>query len=283
MPWNTRPGHKRKYLVCPGKTVDVSGATTGDGELLFWGEWEPPSRIVHRWTRTAELPTVVHEPYWMSPGPPGCRQNTDPWVFGREFLYSNCKQTSHTGGATALQQLPTGSVILFGSTLAGRFVLDTVFVVAETVCRWTPAEDPQVGSPAFRECTIRSLASDTPHATSTFTLYRGATPEQAVDGMFSWVPCQPRSDGGWPRFMRPTIVLPSVVNPASQQSPSGAKIPRPADEVRQMWGAVVAQTEMQGLKLGCGLRSPPRRKGTGETGGDGNASRLVPARVRHLL
>jgi len=280
MMWNTSPGHKRKYLVSPGKTVDMSGATTGEGELLFWGEWEPPSYIAHRWTRMAELPTVVHEPYWTSPGPPAGRQNTDPWVFGREFLYSNCKQATHTGGATALQELPAGSVILFGSTLARRFVLDTVFVIAEVICRWSPADDPSVGGAAFRECTVRSLASSELHATSTFTLYRGATPEQPVEGMFSWVPCQRRTERGWPRFPRPSIVLMGIVNPRSQRSPSGAKIARPGDQVRQAWQAVAAQAEMQGLSLGCGIRTPQRRKDPGGTDGDGSASCSVPSRTR---
>lgn len=271
MPWNTGQGHKRKYLVSQGMTVDVSGATTKEGEVLFWGEWEPPSQVLHRWNRAAELPTVVHAPFWTSPGPSGGRQNTDPWVFGPAFLYSNCKQTTPTGSATALQGLPPGSVILFGSTLASRFVLDTVFVVGELVRRWTPADDSRVADEAFRACTIRSLASGG-HAHRAFTLYRGATPAMPVDGMFSWVPCQPRTDRGWPRFRRPTILLPDIVNAASKRSPRGSKVARSAQDIRAVWAEVAEQTEMQGLSLGCGLRTPRCHKEAGKADEEGIAS-----------
>lgn len=168
MLWNTESQHKRKYLVASGTTVDVSGTALSSGDFCFWGEWEPPSRVVHRWDRMAGLPTVVHEPFWVSPGPPGFRQNTDPWVFGREFLYSNCKQIVRVSNATSLQRLLAGSVILFGSTLGGQFVLDTVFVVAELACRWIPVAGPKIGNPVFQECTVRSCATGR-HAGATFT------------------------------------------------------------------------------------------------------------------
>lgn len=259
MDWNTRPGHKRKYLVAPGRTATITGAVSPEQTLLFWGEFEAPSRVVHRWTPAGDLPTVVHDPYWIRPGPDGPRQNTDPWVFGPHFLYSNCKQVTHKGTPTGLQQLDPGSLILFGSTRDGRFVLDTVFVVADIECRWVPVNQPSIGGPAFKECTVRSLSADNRHAGTTFTLYRGATPDDPVGGMFSWAPCQPMVDETWPRFRRPTITLRSVVNPASKQSPSGAKIRRPIGEIRQMWQRVAEQTEAQGLNLGFGFGTPPRK------------------------
>jgi hypothetical protein len=257
MAWNQQPGHKRKYLTARGRTVDPAGAATAEGQLVCWGEWEPPSRVVHRWAPSPDLPTVVHEPFWTSPGPPGGRQNTDPWVFGRSFLYSNCKQAVR-GAPTAMQRLPRGSLILFGSTVGGRFLLDTVFVVGRAECRWTPNDDPAIGDRAFRESTVRSLAwSDC--GVWTFTLYRGATPDQPVGGLFSWVPCRLRSGDDWPRFQRPELVLPDVVSPANRRSTWGANHPRSHAEVRDVWEQVVAQAEHQGMSLGCGLHTPPAR------------------------
>ena len=51
-------------------------------------------------------------------------------MFGDRFLYSNCKQLTPHGSASALQSLTRGSVIVFGSQIDGRFRLNMVFVVA---------------------------------------------------------------------------------------------------------------------------------------------------------
>ena len=147
---------------------------------------------------------------------------------------------------------------MFGSTLAGRFVLDSVFVVGSTACTWTALENPGVGGQAFAECTVRSVAFGERHAESCFTLYVGAIPQQPVGRMFSWVPCAPRFGASWPRFARPTIELPGVINPASRRSPRGATEERTLDQIHQLWTAVADQVEAQGLHLGSRLRTPPR-------------------------
>ena len=59
----------------------------------------------------------------------GGLHNTDPFIFGDRFLYSNCKQAT----STRLRSLGRGSVIAFGSHTARRWVLDTVMVVAGSV------------------------------------------------------------------------------------------------------------------------------------------------------
>lgn len=43
MPWNVA-GHRRKFLIAPGDYVDADDRHD-DVEVVFWGEWEPPSRI----------------------------------------------------------------------------------------------------------------------------------------------------------------------------------------------------------------------------------------------
>jgi len=254
MAWNTGP-HKRKYLLARGAIVAPDGVVEFEGPLAFWGEWEPPSRVANRWPRQPGLPTVLHDPWWGSP-PPGERQNTDPWVFGPEFLYSNCKQLNPSGSPSALQHLPRGSMILFGSTLAGQWIIDTVFVVAEAVDEYRPVDRINYGSEAFRSCTIESLATGG-HASSSYTLFRGATPRDPVNGTFSFVPCAPAADGP-PRVARPAIQLDGVVNPKSRQSPSGARRRAPLAEVASAWHAVVSQVLNQGLELAVDIAEPPR-------------------------
>lgn len=185
-PW-TLGSYRRKFLRAPGRLLGNDDALR-QTDVVFWGEYEAASRVVRRWSPAGYLPTALHEPLLSTPPDSPKRQNTDPWVFGDRFLYSNCKQLTPSGGESVLQRLAHGSVILFGSQIDGRFCLDTVFVVAGSL-RYTlndvadlPVDD------AFRTCTIESLATHEHHAidlrTAQFTLYLGATYHNPVNGMF---------------------------------------------------------------------------------------------------
>jgi hypothetical protein len=196
-------------------------------------------------------------PCWDEPGPPGKRQNTDPWVFGPTFLYSNCRQLNPSGTPSALQRLSRGSLILFGSVLDGEFVLDTVFVVGESDA-YRPVDGLTGVSDAFAVCTVESLAAD-PELSSEaiFTLMRGATPRQPVDGMFSFVPCR-RWIGDESRFARPAVELADIIDARRRRGPSGAGHVRPRAEVAAAWASIVKQVTKADLELGVGLAEPPR-------------------------
>jgi hypothetical protein len=146
-------------------------------------------------------------------------------------------------------------MILFGSVRAEEFVIDTVFVVGEILGSYSPADANLAVPDAFRVCTIDALTTGkVEDATASFTLYRGATPADDL-GIFSFVPCLPGTADG-PRFPRPSIELPGVINPKSRQSPSGANRPRQFEEVKKTWAAVVRQVNDAGLALGCALELP---------------------------
>ena len=213
--------------------------------------------------------------------PAGFRQNTDPWVFGDSFFYSNCKQLTPRCNPSALQRLSRGSLVLFGSATGGRFVIDTVVVVAERVCRFTPASDSPRLPAAFRECTFDSLRTlDDRYSKATFILYRGATPQNPVDGMFSFVPCMRAGDDG-PRFERPSIRLAGMVNADSKQSPSGGGI---ETSRRSRRGVEVNRRSSRrpGLALGVGLREPDKRSRVSAVpaGGPARAARGSPLSQR---
>jgi hypothetical protein len=125
--WNTKE-HRRKFLVRPGKYV--AGAKLLEGEMEFWGEWEPDSRVVKSIADPIPHgPRFIYEPYYVLPESYIGLQNTDPFVFGERFHYTGCQQRT-TNGSTQLRYLSRGSVILFGSCEdKSAFVLDTVFVV----------------------------------------------------------------------------------------------------------------------------------------------------------
>ena len=252
MPWNTGD-HARKFLIAPGRYVDSDGRPV-EAELVFWGEWEPPSRVERRWPPSGQLPRVLHRPHWVKPTNNAKRQNTDPWVFGDRMIYSNCKQLS-SERPNSMQRLTPGSVICFGSKLGGEFCVDTVFVVASAK-PWKPAaaNDLNVGE-AFKTCVAASIMTKKGHEDMRLILYRGATFGDPVDGMFSFVPAR-RENADDPRFPRPPLRLDGLINPASGQAPGGSKWPLAIDDVRSAWETVHKQVTDAGLVLAVHLDTP---------------------------
>ena len=217
------------------------------------GEWEPPSRIIERWPADSALPRMLHEPRWEATDlwP---RQNTDPWVFGDNFLYSNCRQNNKRGTPTALQKLKPGSVISFGSTISGKFVVDTVFVVAGSKA-YTP-RNPPATEEAFRYCTLQSITCEDNFDLS-YTLYQGATLENPYSDMYSFVPCR-RYDCSDYRVARPTLQLPPQYKLSCTRGPFGLKHPMSLDEVKTIWTSAKSQIRSAGCLIGLSLETPQR-------------------------
>jgi hypothetical protein len=252
-PWNVGD-HARKFLISRGWYVD-SEPEPRDDELFFWGEWEPPSRVERRWHKSDRLPEALHRPYWMLPASTSFRQNTDPWVFGPTMHYSNCRQTA------SMQRLTAGSIICFGSTIGGDFCVDTVFVVASSE-PWTPAQAARVkAEQAFITCTAESLATSPRDANRRYMLYRGASLDHPVHGMFSFVPAR-LANSASVRFTRPVITLPGLINPASKQSPRGVNDPLSLDRVRVAWSQIREQVLAQNLVMAVRFDSPEKTSGT---------------------
>jgi hypothetical protein len=259
--WNTGP-HRRKFLTAPGRYL-VAGAMRSD-ELVFWGEWEPQSRVVGTYPDPARgAPRFLYKPYYSPPATSlGARlQNTDPFVFGDQFQYTGCLQ--HTKrGATQLRYLDRGSIVLFGSCREKReFVVDTVFVVD----RWIDHDQANQRTPEVRgavsstygEVTLDPwYAGDVP-AERSHRLYFGATPETPVDGMFSFFPCLPAPAAGR-GFARPVIRIDGRITPQLLQGKKMTPL-RDAEGARELWAEVARQVEEQDLRLGV-RAEPPRQK-----------------------
>lgn len=262
MRWNVGV-HRRKFLVSPGRYLDSGDAVT-HGNLVFWGEWEPPSELVARWSAAGYLPRALHRPSWFRPAGDGYRQNTDPWVFGDQMLYSNCKQTTRGGRSpTAMQRLTRGSVVCFGSAVGGEFCADTIMVIASAE-PWIPGRTGDLGAgEAFQACTAASIACGGGDVPARLVLYRGATIDNPVEGMYSFVPAMPAGQR-YPRFARPPVRLPGLVNPASTQSARGSGQPRPAEVVRDAWEAIRHQVLSAGPVLAVSLETPPQQDGVTE-------------------
>lgn len=248
--------HQRKFIKAPGRwrtSVDL-GEEDEIGELTFWGEWEPPSQLVTELTQPDNrYPGYLVKPILASPPDSPDTQNTDPFVFGDHFLYSNCRQHTRRGPLRT-QRLAPGSMILFGSCLKGEFVVDTVFVVARGQALTSQTAWDLDVNKAFATATLDLLYPR--HQDLDFRLYEGATPSDPVGGMFSFVPCLPYNQA--PQgFARPPIYLDPVVNPRNRQGLKYTRV-NSLDEMRRLWEQVVEQVLDEGLALGIRIAAPLR-------------------------
>jgi hypothetical protein len=240
--------HVRKFMVCPGRYCTALESPEVEGELVFWGEWEAASRV------NSGDGFEAHRPIAPSPDqhPRGVPQNTDPFVFGDRFLYTFCRQTPR---ARRVHELAPGSVIVFGSVLHHRFVCDTVLVVAEafahTRANWRAVLEGQVPS-EFVLATLEPMYAWRPPEDQRFTLYLGATPQSPIDGMFSFVPCQPAERG---RFERPPVEAVSGLSAANRRAIAFNDW-IPAVEVADRWRQLVQAVLTQGLALGTKIELP---------------------------
>lgn len=173
--------------------------------------------------------------------------------------------------------LPCGSIILFGSCLRGKFVLDTLFVVRDSILYDCAHYVPKARIPdAYREVVLKPLCLSgrsreegcAPERGRRYTLYFGATYTEPLDGMFSFFPCMPhaeRCEG----FKRPVIEIRDLITPALHQGfrlNCGLDPPRTHD----LWKCVARQvlkqngTDCIGLNqklwLGIEAETPEHRR-----------------------
>lgn len=253
--------HRRKFIIAEASYVKNDSPTKG--LVGFWGEWEGPSRIVDRMAPAPNgNPRYHHVPAYYEPESYEGLLDTDPFVFGDRFLYCGCQQhTAHNrpGGATEtfLRRLDVGSLILFGSSINKRFVLDTAFVVGDFVDYSLGVFDGLEGlvPDEFYALSLHSQTLGNPTCDS-FRLYRGATRESPVNGMFSFSPCRPY-DGSHTGFERPHLELPGIV---TQNLTQGKKRTcMKLDGVRCTWDEVVNQVSGRLLGLAHNIELNPIR------------------------
>ena len=269
--------HRRKFMHLRGKWIEEDD-TRRAGDLWAWGEWEPESDLIRRLSSPpggSRYPRYLWGPYYVVPrNGYGELHNTDPFIFGERFLYSNCGQP--TRSKRGLRYLAPGSVIAFGSGQAvdgeRRWALDTVFVIRDFVeydmararmelKNWASATFLDVtGGPLADHARQKVSCSRQCAPTSArLRLYLGATPCDPVQGMYSFFPAVPA--GGDAGFPRPLIDLPGeYFNARNWQAPKGLREERSFGEVHGLWKRLVEQVRRAGLVLGTHACLPERRE-----------------------
>jgi hypothetical protein len=197
-------------------------------------------------------------------------RNTDPFVFGG-FFYANCRQHKN-GKRTPLCSLGRGSVILFGSSVCGKFVLDTAFVVQDYKdynCTAYPSALRDCVPPAYADVVLKPLCQSgcsheqgrPPDDDAPYRLYIGATYDRPIHGMFSFFPRMPRHER-CERFQRPEV---KIHLRKFSSPPVAYRIKREVDksELRGLWQSAVDQVLEAGLWLGIEAQTPERRRAQG--------------------
>ena len=240
------------------------------GKLRAWGEWEPESELICDFNAKdggPHHPNYLWKPYWVPKGKYRCLHNTDPFIFGDRFIYSNCRQLPRSKSQHGLKQLDRGSVIAFGSKVKGeeKWALDTVLVVRdsrpydplnprEALEGKVPNEFLNVtGGPLTEDLKLKELADN--QEVPEFRLYRGATPNDPVCGMYSFFPALPA--GSSSGFRRPPIVGIEQINSRNWRAPKGHREKLTLKELRCLWDSLVAQVRNEGLVLGTYAEMPP--------------------------
>lgn len=199
--WNLGK-HQRKFLNATGFFVQENSLK--EENLMFWGEWEPPSTVRPLDSKENKfMPNWLHKPYLpgtlpLSTDDQNQYQNTDPLVFGNSFRYFVCKQFKpKRKRETSLAKLDKGSVILFGSTgnqntEEAFFQLDTVFVVSDYI-EYDPSDINALSKDEkdnFRDVVYKMAFKNPLDYSLKLRLYRGATYNNPVSGMYSYTPAK---------------------------------------------------------------------------------------------
>jgi hypothetical protein len=200
-------------------------------------------------------------------------QNTDPYVLGRCFMYSNCHQVQHE----FMRNLSPGTVIVMGSK-NGVYRADTVLVIDKPLATYSKNDYSELQellkkgeiSQTYWETTfVPLLGLNNPKAKRTcgntndehvpqFTLYKTVSYEEreSFNGMFSFFPCKPFEEGNG--FERVAVKNEEYMNPNFGMGVKGNQVIKDEKEVYNLWNDIKNQVlnDKQGLCLGVWVEEP---------------------------
>jgi len=247
--------HRRKFVVAQARYRRSIDGPDEHGLVTAWVEWEAASECRERpRSGLAGLPEWVHRPIAPARSPAHERipQNTDPLVFGEPMLTTFCRQP----GSRRLRAIGRGSVLVFGSRVRGAFVIDTALVVAETVRHERTDYRARLAGkidPLAIELTLEPMYAH--RVTGPFNAMLGASPQEPVDGMFSFVPCLPVDDA-IRGFARPDVGAIKGLNPNNWRA-AAFNDEIGASEFPGLWRHLAERVLGDGLSLATRLNIPP--------------------------
>ena len=259
--------HARKFLSVPGRYYDEAMKQESPMQnLRVWCEAEWDTRARKLDPTSAAAPRWEHSFLPARPKLPADGINTDPYIFGKQFVFTNCRQDTHP----SLQNLNAGDMILFGSLkhLNGEkrfsFLLDTVFIVSPES---TFLDD--LPSAPFKSCLsdwyhqavlapLRSPCSLNKKSCVkydyNYRLYLGASSKRTFNGMFSFAPIH--LENCYPRMVLNSLSISSLDcikrNLTSQTPFCTTEVP----DVKPYWKQLMQECKRQGYVPGTFLEEP---------------------------
>lgn len=257
MPWKEgRSIHDRKFMWTHGSVLDPkTDEDINDVPLTLWGEWEGPSVYWKIDSPGVPLAKIVHSPFRPANVPTTSVQNTDPMVFGDNFIYSNCRQERHR----ILRSLPSGSIILFGRlsdpARNPSFSLDTCLVVDRVHPLLTmPFDLTAYGTDLVNDTALCALHTEGIHGD--FGVHSGRA--RSDSSIFSFFPARLATDAHT-LFARPDLrpvgALEGVISPGTQATNMTHGVSTTDRDA--IWREVVSQVAEQGCLLGYHASPPP--------------------------
>lgn len=230
--------HKRKLIKNEIRYIENGSLKNSIGYL--WGEWEPESYCKKEngfFVHTIKYPSDVI--FNTANSCIDCCSkktdylNTDPYVFGDHFIYSNCMQRKYK----ELQNLVENDIILFGSKSKGGFILDTLFVVDREI------KPDEIYSACFKKATYQFIKNDN------FKIYKAKMydPQKAKE-IYSFFPCS-----NYP-FKRPVIDLEYIHSIKQGVCYLHKKYPYTKSE--DVWNEILNIIKDNGLYIGISTIEP---------------------------
>lgn len=248
--WNTG-SHRRKFMRHTGMYLNNGNKEVG--QFHFWGEWEAQSDflpIKPELVSGKGLPVGIFSPYYSLKAKPSGAINTDPFVFG-DFVYSCCRKTKNGKPTMLSKNLNAGDIILFGSCFGGNFILDTVFVVKD--CKKIKLRNYEKElkgkvSNSFIETVIKPIfdencSSGCKYPTDELTIHFGATYDDPVDDLFSFVPCASVNSKNQ-YFSRPIIKHPGI---SPRLNTNFKVMVKESQNIKMEWEEIFRQIREQNL------------------------------------
>jgi len=253
--WNNDNVHYRKFIQNKGYYLDnLRDSSPKYEDLYFWGEWEGNSFFTPFAPTSPNFkifPNGIHRPFHSTVirG----NQNTDPYIFGKDFKYCICQQTGK------MLNLQRNDLILFGTVYPSlnKFYIDTIFVVKYFIPS-THVQDTKgvCYSQVYIEETLEQLneylrppiRTNNPHK-----IYHSKTWWDDKE-YFSFVPCKlsPGQNG----FERLYIFLDNTKFQLSRNPRGKCYLINSPLNSRQLWREVVELCQQQGFKLGIKFDEP---------------------------
>ena len=245
--------HSRKFLKASGEWYS-SKKGKGSGGLAFWGEYEGPTKtkkLISNGEKDCpqyihSIDKVVSDGYGML--------NTDPWIFSPGFVWSICRRTTsrntYSAGDLHIGRGNPPTIVLFGSVVSGRWLLDTVLAAKDEV-----DFDRLCKNRAFETMVSNPLGQ----MTSKLKPIVGH-PFRSFKEPFSFTPARPIQSHADVAFSRPDIshlfekltLVKGKKKPSTFNSQSRARCSAGPD----FWNQLVTTVEGQNLVLATQIEFP---------------------------